>query len=298
MRTPEGVAGDKRGEAGDLPHDGSMYQRTWSRQWVPTAANPHQRPTSGCGAPVRVVRHPHRPLHAHVPQDPEPAGRARRPRGSRCPPVPAHVVSDAEPDPGAAAAAVIRSASAAVVAIGFSQNTCLPASAAAMHCPACSPSADAISTASRSGSASRASRSGVRGLGGRGAVALGEIARASRIAAQHTPQLRAGRTLESPARARCRRSCRWRSSRYEWVGSCRRASWPCPVSESERCAATGSRPGRAPGRSRPAAGARGRRERLGGAPGPLGPNPAAPVSGRAVEHAGGAPRGRKRNRPP
>ena len=62
-------------------------------------------------------------------------------------------------------AAVIRSASAAVVAIGFSQNTCLPASAAAMHCPACSPSADAISTASRSGSASRASRSVYAGSG-------------------------------------------------------------------------------------------------------------------------------------
>ena len=67
--------------------------------------------------------------------------------------------------PASRHAATIRRASAAVVAIGFSHSTCLPAFAAAMHCAACTPSTDAMITASSSGSASRASRSVCAGRG-------------------------------------------------------------------------------------------------------------------------------------
>ena len=59
--------------------------------------------------------------------------------------------------PTASHAAIMRSASAAFIASGFSHRTCLPASAAAIVHGACRSLGSGLYTASISGSASRSS---------------------------------------------------------------------------------------------------------------------------------------------
>ena len=91
--------------------------------------------------------------------------------------------------PASRQAAVIRSASAAEVAIGFSHSTCLPALAAAMHCSACRASADAMIDRVEIRVGEQGVEVVVRGLGRRGAVAFGEVpgtCLASRLSTLHS----------------------------------------------------------------------------------------------------------------
>jgi len=61
--------------------------------------------------------------------------------------VPAGLEAEAEPDPAARHSSTQRRASGTVSARGLSQSTCLPASAAAITCPACSALGVAMYTA-------------------------------------------------------------------------------------------------------------------------------------------------------
>ena len=152
---------------------------------MPTAASPHQR--LGVRTPVRVVRRSHGPLHAHVPHDAEPAGVHGE---VSVPAVPAHVIRDAELDSGVATG---RGHPFGVRRGGRHRLL-------AEHVLARSRRRDALLGVQavrrceqhrvEIGVGEQSVEVGVCRFGGRRAVALGEVARASRVAAQHAPQLR------------------------------------------------------------------------------------------------------------